>query len=226
MPQPIPDKTEILDFFDGVYKKYKRYWYPELSEQERYSIILSHSKNWDVLLKSIGKSAPGLALDLGAGEGTDAIKMARLGYEVDALEGSAIGAEKIEAFSRSAHAKVNVIHKNVHNYEPARTYDVVICNGLLHYVENKSSVLEKIRASTRKDGHVLISLFSSFTPTPDCHQVIDVYPDDENGIVRSFFCQGWETLYFQLQRSRVEVAHPGFPIHYHSFIKMVLRKTE
>lgn len=40
---------------------------------------------------------PGRALDLGAGEGSDAIRVARLGYAVDAIEVSAVACEKSDS---------------------------------------------------------------------------------------------------------------------------------
>ena len=47
------------------------------------------------MLEDLRTRPAGRVLDLGAGEGIDAIRLARLGYEVDAVEGSVIGAEKI-----------------------------------------------------------------------------------------------------------------------------------
>jgi len=220
-------QMDIIEFFDSVYTKYERYWYSDLDEDRRYSVILNHSQNWDVLLKHINTTTPGVVLDLGAGEGTDAIKLALLGFEVDAVEGSAVGAEKIEAFSQKAKVKVNVFHTDVNDFEPKRMYDVVICNGLLHYIEDKHAILRKIERATNKNGFGLLSLFSDFTPMPECHRVVNVYPDTENGIVQSFFDSSlWKTPYFQFQRNRLDISHPGFPKHYHSFIKMVVQKTE
>lgn len=225
MDKILLPQMDIIEFFDLMYSKYKRYWYPTLDKDERYSVILNHSQNWEVLLKQISTTAPGVALDLGAGEGTDAIKLALLGYEVDALEGSAVGAEKINDFSRKIGVKVNVIHMNASDFKPARMYDVVICNGLLHYIEDKQLILQKIQCATSKNGCCLVSLFSDFTPVPDCHQIVNVYPDSEKGVVQSFFDQ-WKVLYFQLQRNRLDASHLGFPIHQHSFIKIVAKKTE
>jgi len=220
-------QMDIIEFFDNAYTKYRRYWYPNLDEDQRYSVILNHSRNWRVLLKHMRTNPPGVALDLGAGEGTDAIKLALLGYEVDALEGSAVGAEKIKAFSRKVGVKVNVIHMNVNSFEPKRLYNVIVCNGLLHYIEDKDALLRKIWRATSKDGYSLLSLFSDFTPVPECHQLVNVYPDSENGMVQAFFNQHqWNMLYFQAQHNRLDTSHPGFPTHSHSFIKIVAQKTE
>jgi SAM-dependent methyltransferase len=220
-----PPQMEIIEFFDYVYAKYKRYWYPQLGDDnERYHVVMpNHSGNWAKLLEILRNCPPGLALDLGAGEGTDAIKLALMGYEVDALEGSAIGAEKIQTFARQAKVRVNVIHEDVRKFQPTRQYDVVICSGLLHYIEDKTSVLQKIQRATRVGGYNLVSLFSDYTAVPECHRVIDVFCDAEDGIVKSFY-HDWQQHLLLLQRNRLDHSHPGFPSHYHSLIKIVVQR--
>ena len=59
-----------------------------------------------------------VALDLGAGEGADAIRLAKLGYKVDAVEVSAVACEKIERFARSQGVRINVRN------EPMETVDL------------------------------------------------------------------------------------------------------
>jgi protein-L-isoaspartate O-methyltransferase len=97
-----------------------------------------HFKPWAMLLEALSNRQPGLALDLGSGEGIDAIHLARLGNQVDAIEGSAVGAEKIEKFAREARTRVNVMHMDAQDFQPTKQYDVIIFNGLLHYIENKA----------------------------------------------------------------------------------------
>jgi len=61
-----------------------------------------HFKPWAMLLEALSNRQPGLALDLGSGEGMDAIRLARLGYQVDAIEGSAVGQKRL----KNLHVKV------------------------------------------------------------------------------------------------------------------------
>ena len=215
---------EILSFFNSVYSKHPRYWYPELSDSERYSLLRKHAENWQTLFNDIRKSKPGKALDLGAGEGTDAIKLAMMGFEVDAVEGSVVGSEKIENIAKRAGVRINVINQNIEDFESPNTYDVVICNGVLHYVQDKLSVLHKIDRLTSNEGFTLISLFSDATPTPDCHRIVDVFPDSSNGIVRNFFSRNWTSKYSSDEHNRLDLSHPGFPPHSHSFVKLVMQK--
>ena len=116
------------------------------------------------ILRVLADRPHGRALDIGAGEGSDAIRLALLGYEVDAVEVSAVGAEKIRHFAKEADAKVRVTVADAQNYKPEGLYDVVICNGVLHYVQDKDSVISLMQDATCDDGINVISLWSTYTP--------------------------------------------------------------
>lgn len=62
--------------------------------------------NAQVLELAAGRK-PGRALDVGAGEGADAIRLAKLGYKVDALEVSPVACEKIQSFAQAERIHVS-----------------------------------------------------------------------------------------------------------------------
>ena len=53
-------------------------------------------------------------------KGSDAIRLALLGYEVDAVEVSKVGAEKIGRFAAEAGAKLHVIPSDVQDFVRGR----------------------------------------------------------------------------------------------------------
>jgi SAM-dependent methyltransferase len=148
----------------------------------------------------------------------------RLGYQVDAIEGSAVGAEKIEKFAREARTRVNVMHMDAQDFQPTKQYDVIICNGLLHYIENKALLLRKIQQATKAGGYHMVFLFSNYSPVPECHRIINVYCDEEDGIVSSYYNNWHHTLF--LEHYKQDNAHVDFPLHQHSMIKIVAQKPE
>jgi SAM-dependent methyltransferase len=207
----------IIEFFDKVYSQYERYW----QHLPRYEVS---PHLWAQLIKAMDAHQLGRVLDLGAGEGTDAIHLARRGYEVDAVEGSAVGADKIVTFARRAGVRVNVIHSDANTFQPQKKYDIVLCNGLLHYIEEKDVLLRKIQRWTNVGGYNMISLFSDHRPVPNCHHIISVYPDKEDGIVAAAY-QGWSHSLF-LEHDKLDNTHLDFPPHHHSFIKILAQKPE
>jgi len=215
----------VGEFFDSAYSRYDRYWW---RTDLRHSIDpLHHSTSLltQALLRLIEGRAPGRALDLGAGEGADTIRLALLGYQVDAVDISSTGVEKIEKFASAEGVshKVTVHRADVREYAPAHSYDIIISNGLLHYIADKIPVIELMRDATAPKGLNVVSLWSKYTAPPACHDIVPVYPDDENGVVTTLY-EDWpkELLYFE--RDKPESAHSDLPEHRHSHIKMIARR--
>ena len=139
------------------------------------------------------------------------------------MEVSEVAAAKIRRFAEDAGAKVHVMVADIRKFTPDSSYDVIICNGVLHYVDKKELVVTGMQEATRPGGINVVSLWSSYTPIPDCHDVIPVFCDDEDGIVTRLY-QGWrkELLYFE--RDKAETAHSDLPSHRHSHIKLIARR--
>jgi SAM-dependent methyltransferase len=218
-PVAFDHVRRIQTFFDRQYAAHERYWW---HGENRYSLELAaHTAYNASLLAVAAQRGPGRALDLGAGEGADAIRLAKLGYDVDAVELSAVACEKIERFARA-----QGVHIGVRN-EPLETadltgacYDLVIMNGSLHYVRNKKRVLRRVLAVSAPDAVHAVAVFSTATPVPAEHAVVPVFPDEEGGVVERFY-RDWARLLLAHERRRSEHSHPGFAPHVHSHIKLI-----
>jgi SAM-dependent methyltransferase len=221
----VDQTAAVAAFFDDCYRLYPRYWW---REETRYSLDPEdhcHSPLTSLLIGSLADRPPGRALDLGAGEGADAIRLALLGYEVVAVEASEIGAEKLEGFARAQDVHVEVIHADATRVPLVGPFDVVVCNGLLHYVYDKCSLLTRIEQVTAPGGIHVVSSFTDATPVPKCHRVVEVLCDTENGVAAGHY-GGWNQRAVWLERGKPDTSHPGFPPHVHSFIKFVAEKPD
>jgi 2-polyprenyl-3-methyl-5-hydroxy-6-metoxy-1,4-benzoquinol methylase len=215
----------VIAFFDDVYRKYERYWwqretrYSTDTADHAQSLITSH------LLEVLRHRKPGRALDVGAGEGTDAIRLALMDYEVDAVEGSSVGAEKTERFARETGVRLNIFNTDVNTFVPSGAYDVIICNGLLHYIEDQAGLIQRLQDATAPDGLNAVSLWSGRTPVPECHRVVESYVDtsseilDDWTVTRSY--KGWRKVGLWEETDKLETGHPGFGPHSHSFLKFI-----
>ncbi len=217
------DVLAVREFFDSQYRAYQRYWW---RGENRYSLEPdAHTAFNARLLRVAAARERGRALDLGAGEGADAIRLAKLGYQVDAVELSAVACEKIEYFARAEHVSVSVHNESMLSATfSSGVYDLVVMNGSLHYVRDKLAVLARTQSASVPGATHAVSLFSTATPVPAQHAVIPVFPDDESGVVERFY-QHWRIDLRLYERDRAEQSHPGFSAHTHSHIKLIVTRS-
>jgi tellurite methyltransferase len=215
----------ISDYFDSVYLGSERHWWQEREryelEPESYPLSLLTQQT----LRLLKCRAAGRALDIGAGEGSDSIRLAKLGYDIDAVEMSTVGAKKIQCFAEEAGVddKLRVFSSDILDFTPDGPYDVVICNGVLHYIEGKQWVIDLMQQATRPGGINVVSLWSDYTPIPECHEVVPIFPDSEDGIVTNSYDE-WRTEFIYFDRDKKESAHSDLPAHRHSHIKLIASK--
>lgn len=217
--------VQIVEYFDGVYRRHDRFWWHQQDRYAKHASSYPYSLLTQMTLRLLEGQRPGRVLDLGAGEGADAIRLALLGYEVDAVEISPVGANKIRAFADEAGVHVNVAVADIANFQPDGRYDVIICNGVLHYVEAKETVVRAMQAATRPGGINVVSLWSSHSSVPDCHRLVPVYVDDERGIVTKLYGD-WRPEFLYFEREKAEASHSDMPPHSHSHIKLIARNPE
>lgn len=215
--------VSVAAYFDGLYGQHERYWW---RAKERYSARAEDypcSLLAQQTLRLVGGRPVGRALDLGAGEGSDSIRLALLGYAVDAVDVSEVGAAKIRRFAGEAGAKVSVTVADISEFRPSGLYEVVICNGVLHYVADKEAVVNAMQAATAPGGLNVISQWSSYTPVPACHDRVPVSVDDEDGLVVKLY-EHWQKELLYFERDKPETAHGDLPPHSHSHVKMIARR--
>jgi SAM-dependent methyltransferase len=216
----------VAEYFNSVYRSDDRYWWREDVRYATNPDAHPHSLLAQQTLRLLAGKPAGRALDLGAGEGADSIRLALLGYVVDAVDISEVAADKLRRYADDAGvgARVRVTVSDVESYEPSGKYDVVICNGLLHYVEDKTPVIIRMQEATRLSGCNVISLWSDFTPVPRCHNAVPVHLDKEDGeVVKLYNAWPKELMYFE--RDKAESSHSDLPPHRHSHIKLIASRT-
>lgn len=109
--------------YDEEYQKGEYYW------------GLEPSMLAEMVVKCHDKSKPGSRLlELGSGEGRDAIYFAGSGFIVDALEISLPGIEKIKKYSTSQGLSINTLHADMIDYELNGCYDVIYSMGALQFL--------------------------------------------------------------------------------------------
>lgn len=215
--------TSVTEFFDELYASPDRYWWRESTRYATDADAHPYSLVTQMTLRLIASRRPGRALDLGAGEGADSIRLALLGYQVTAVEISKVAADKIARFAADMNVVVDVQVADICGYQPDGEFDLVISNGVLHYVAEKRPVVRRMQRATKNGGLNVVSLWSTRTEVPDCHNSVPVFCDAEDGEIAELY-RDWAKELYYFERDKPEKSHGEMPRHSHSHIKLIARK--
>jgi SAM-dependent methyltransferase len=104
----------------------------------------------------VGGLTAGTALDLGAGEGRNALWLAARGWTVTAVDFSAVGLDKARAIARKRGLQLTTVVADVTRYCPEQTYDLVLLAYLQLPWTELQEVLAIAAAALASEGTLLL----------------------------------------------------------------------
>lgn len=119
-------------------------------------------------------TAPGRILDLGCGQGRDALMAARMGHEVVGVDLSEIGISQM--LEDAEGLDITGVVSDVLSYRSRRKFDAVVLDRVLHLLlddDERREALARAAALTKKNGVVLIA------DTPKHAPLIQSFFDDQ-----------------------------------------------
>ena len=99
-------------------------------------------------------------LDLGCGQGRDALFIARRGHSVVGVDISATGIEQLLQDARQEGLSIEGVVADVKEYRPDKNFDVVVIDRTLHMLPeevDRIAVLERLMGFINERGYVLIA---------------------------------------------------------------------
>ena len=135
-------------------------------------------------------------IDLGCGEGRNAIYFAKNGFEVFGLDLSLPGLEKTKRYANEVGVHVETIHANITDYKLTDTYDVIFSTGTLHFLppEIRNKCFENYKNHTYPNGVNAFTVFVNkpFIPrAPDADENVFMF---RSGELMSYYWD-WEILF-------------------------------
>lgn len=164
------------------------------------------------------------ALDLGCGEGRNAIYLANMGFVTSAVDISESGIEKLNTVASEKNLKVASSVCDMRKYNFPHEFDFIVCKGCLHLINRNEwkIVLENMKKFTTCGGYHIVDVFTDTLPEPD----------DQRGLMIGLFKEGelfeyyrdWEII--QTKSFNFKDTHPGGISHEHSCNAIIVRKPE
>jgi SAM-dependent methyltransferase len=135
------DRTPEASAWDALYREADRVWSGEPN---------------GALLAEVADLSPGAALDVGCGEGADAVWLARRGWQVTALDVSRVALDRAEQHAREAGVTITWLHAGlVEAGLPAGTFDLVSAQYAV-LVKTDGSMAERALADLVAPGGTLL----------------------------------------------------------------------
>lgn len=99
---------------------------------------------------------PGVAVDLGAGEGRNAVWLAQQGWQVTAVDFSSVGLAKARSLAHAAAVELETEVSDVLEYSPPQPVDLVLLSYLQLPDEGQDRLLRRIPGWLAPGGVVLV----------------------------------------------------------------------
>ncbi|MEU0568781.1 methyltransferase domain-containing protein [Nonomuraea sp. NPDC005983] len=156
----------------------ERFWEERYQERDR---VWSGRAN-PVLVDVVGPLPAGAALDLGCGEGGDAVWLAGLGWQVTAVDVSATALSRASAAAEAAGVEARIDfqrHDLAHSF-PSGAFDLVSAQFLQSPVEfPRDRVLRAAARAVASGGLLLIVEHGAFPPWARHHEPHPRFPSPE-----------------------------------------------
>lgn len=162
------------------------------------------------------------ALDLGCGEGRNALYLATVGFRVTAVDISPAGIDKLRTVASERGLEIDASVCDMRMFAFDGPYDLIVSQGCLHLIrrEEWQMVLHRMKAATADGGIHVTGVFTDNAPEPE----------DQRGLMVGLFREGelfthydgWEII--EKNSFLFEHKHPDGPRHTHAGDRAIARK--
>lgn len=106
-------------------------------------------------------------LDLGIGQGRNALPLARRGCQVTGIDTSQVAVDTVNRLAAAEKLPVEAILEDFRNYEPPRSFDAVLCFGLMQTLDLQgcASLVERLHHWIRPGGALFLTAWSLEDPS-------------------------------------------------------------
>jgi tellurite methyltransferase len=197
--------------------------YDDRYNQEKYYWGNRPSSTCLKVLSLFPPEKPLRLLDIGCGEGRNAVFFARNGYAVTAFDLSPKGVEKTKRLADKAGVRLNVFEADILKYRIEESYDILFSTGVFHYIppELRTEIVANYRDHTNLSGLNVFSVFvkKPFIPkAPDAESIANHWTSGE------LFTHYHEWLIEYCTEEIFDCNSSGIP-HRHATNRIIARKV-
>ena len=119
----------------------------------------------------------GTVLDLGCGQGRDALAIARLGFQVTGIDSSKVGIKQMNDIAHSQGLPLTGIVTNIYDYLHFNEFDFILLDSMFHFAKNDKKreieFIKKITLEIKKDCLIIFCIQDTGKKIAILNNVID-----------------------------------------------------
>lgn len=104
----------------------------------------------------------GKLIDVGCGQGRDAIALAKLGYDVTGIDNSKIGIDQMMKISDNEKLNITGIIDDIYKFDAYHNFDIVLFDSMFHFEKNdlkkETDLIIKVATEIEKAGLICLCI--------------------------------------------------------------------
>ena len=168
---------------------------------------------------------PYKVLDIGCGEGKDAVFLARNGYKVTAFDVSEQGLSKARELADNCNVKIDFFKADVRDFRLEKDFDIIFSSGVFQYIhqEQRRNFIDSLKAHTTVNGINVINVFvrKPFIPLPPDIEESEITAGDWNSGELFMYYHDW--LFRKNEEKIFDCNSSGIP-HKHCMDVLIAEK--
>ncbi|MFH1290462.1 MAG: methyltransferase domain-containing protein [Nanoarchaeota archaeon] len=163
----------------------------------------------------------GRALDLGVGEGRDAVFLAKKGFDVTGLDISETGIRHFLELAKKEKVNVTGTVEDIAKFEFEENYDLLISLSTFQFIERKEilKVIARMKEHTKEAGINVITAFNEDNPYKEFAYLF------KKNELKDFY-SGWEILEYKEEITPLEKHGKDERPHRHGITSIIARKPK
>ena len=174
-------------------------------------------------------SSPGDILDLGAGEGKNAIYLCDTGHRVTAVEVSLFATknllDRLVEEEKPRKLAVHLTEAAKFLGDTSQCFDAIVSYGMLHCltsIQQVEEMLDMMAGHTKSSGIHIVSAFTDERPVPHVQKYLSPTLLPKDFILQKY--QGWEVIAYE--NDIIVESHPtSKEPHEHSLFRLIARRN-
>lgn len=130
---------------------YDQYYQQKHYFGEPYPELLTYAAKLDKNLK---------VLDLGCGQGRDAIALARMGFSVTAVDISEVGIKQMNQVAKDEGLDINALVMDLNHFDALHDFDIILLDSMFHFykkdIDKETHLLNRFIQEAKSGAQIIL----------------------------------------------------------------------